>query len=374
METRKPLAATLLIILTALLPGRGLAYDDKTTHPALTQEMVRFFNHHYPELAIESDDAGLLIQGSIDEDKELRFFHHFYDPVHERGLKGRWSSSAEWIDDGYGQTEIENEGRRRARQPTVGQGEAESNYSWERALYDYAHGDREHALLALGHALHLLEDASVPDHTRNDAHDPYIGKESPYEHFTMRYTPATITTARDLLEEGAQPIMFDTPQAFIRDMAKYSNGNFFSRDTIFGEDYSAPVVAQIREIELSDRLLHSFLIDKNNELLVEVERSAIKTRSPAAMSTTYILDDVDNLILTSYFSRLSREAVRQGAGMIKLFLEEAEEERETGRLIDKYAPPKREASRFDWLFDIFKNAPRASMGVASVYTVFTAKW
>ena len=38
-------------------------------------------------------------------------------------------------------------------------------------------GDKAYGLEALGHVLHLLEDATVPDHTRNDPHPPFLEQE-----------------------------------------------------------------------------------------------------------------------------------------------------------------------------------------------------
>lgn len=52
------------------------AYDDATTHRALTQEIVKFFNIHYPQSVISSEDAELMIQGSKDEDVFGRWMRH----------------------------------------------------------------------------------------------------------------------------------------------------------------------------------------------------------------------------------------------------------------------------------------------------------
>src|SRR3989338_205672 len=69
-----------------VLPFFTFGYDDKTTHPALTQEIVKFFNASYPEKQINNTDAEKIIQGSIDEDTQTRWLYHFYDPVYNRGL------------------------------------------------------------------------------------------------------------------------------------------------------------------------------------------------------------------------------------------------------------------------------------------------
>src|SRR3989338_3758951 len=99
-----------------VLPFFVLAYDDKTAHPALTQEVVRLFNEEFQDLKISEEEKELVIQGSIDEDSGIRWMHHFYDPVYNRGLvledetfpkdpnlaivasgaKSQWTSSKEW--------------------------------------------------------------------------------------------------------------------------------------------------------------------------------------------------------------------------------------------------------------------------------------
>ena len=77
---------TLLVMTFLAAPVFSSAYDDKTTHPALTQEIVKFFNRYFPGLALNDAERMLIMQGSIDEDDGVRFMHHFYDPVFNRGL------------------------------------------------------------------------------------------------------------------------------------------------------------------------------------------------------------------------------------------------------------------------------------------------
>ncbi len=106
-------------------------------------------------------------------------------------------------------------------------------------------------LQALGHTLHLVQDASVPAHTRNDLH----GLFEPYEKWTNK-------NREDLLydEEGLEPWTYwsqhadiHTPDVFIdtnqldnndtapisgsdQGIAEYSHANFMSEDTIFTFD------------------------------------------------------------------------------------------------------------------------------------------
>ena len=89
MENYRFIKFTTYIVLVGsilLNPLFLFAYSDKTTHPALTQEIVEFFNLHYPQLQLSNEEKELLIKGSIDEDVAVRPMNHFYDPVYDRGL------------------------------------------------------------------------------------------------------------------------------------------------------------------------------------------------------------------------------------------------------------------------------------------------
>lgn len=78
------LGGMLLTILA--VPSFIFAYDDTTTHPALTDEIVDHFNRFYPNKALSVSQKELVKSGSIEEDEELRYFRHFYDPIYNRGL------------------------------------------------------------------------------------------------------------------------------------------------------------------------------------------------------------------------------------------------------------------------------------------------
>ena len=76
----------LLVALLLATPFFVRSYDDHTTHPALTAEIIKLYNLKFPEKNIASVDAEHIIQGSIDEDAGARALYHVYDPVHNRGL------------------------------------------------------------------------------------------------------------------------------------------------------------------------------------------------------------------------------------------------------------------------------------------------
>ncbi|OGH80891.1 MAG: hypothetical protein A3I29_00625 [Candidatus Magasanikbacteria bacterium RIFCSPLOWO2_02_FULL_44_11] len=186
MENKRNIKFVLLFIWGGtlfVLPFFTFGYDDKTTHPALTQEIVKFFNASFPEKQILSADAEKIIQGSIDEDAETRWLYHFYDPVYNRGLvleddafpkdpnlalvasgaRSEWESSKVWGTNSELQSGLmENLSAGIFTEYFSG----DEDYSWDRAIYEYAWEDKNRGLSSLGHVLHLIEDASVPDHTR----------------------------------------------------------------------------------------------------------------------------------------------------------------------------------------------------------------
>ena len=85
--------------------------------------------------------------------------NHFYDPIHNVGLKSSYDTAKKWAGNASNQASY-----------------SKGDQTWQRAIDYYQKGDKEKAMIALGHILHLMEDMTVPAHTRDDAHpegDPY---------------------------------------------------------------------------------------------------------------------------------------------------------------------------------------------------------
>ena len=57
-------------------------YDDKTTHPALADEIVDFYNLSFDN-KLTNEEKEWIVQGSIDEDTPPRWINHFYDPIYK---------------------------------------------------------------------------------------------------------------------------------------------------------------------------------------------------------------------------------------------------------------------------------------------------
>lgn len=327
-------------------PFFGYAYDDTTTHAALTQEIVKFFNQSYAEKALNQDELELVVKGSIDEDKGIRWMHHFYDPVYDRGLvledsrfpdnphlavvlagaRSQWESAKTWALDSSLQSGI-------AKSLFGGiftqNFSGKEDFSWERAIYEYAWDDKKYGLRALGHVLHLLEDSSVPDHTRNDPHPNIHDFGSPYENWAKKFDRKTIEI--DLKDK--KPVALSSIDEYFNSIANYSNNNFFSRDTILTSEYAYPKIYEERTELLSNGIAYKFGYYKNSYgeayKLVKIDKEIGKN------NINYTLKDTDDSILSSYWSLLSKQAVLHGAGAIKLFFDEVEKEKQSKILYHK---------------------------------------
>lgn len=198
------------------------AYNQEFTHPALTDEIVDFYNLSFPSNKLSAEDKKWLIQGSIDEDIGERPLFHFYDPVYNRGIV--FLSSKEWALKDHAQADYYN--RQLAGLISVTNTESNADYSYDRAVQDYARGDRKRAMTAFGHTLHLLEDAGIPDHTRNDPHPPYFDEAfhqaSPYESEMAKWSPNNFQIARALFLRREKPVALSNMASYFDRTANYS--------------------------------------------------------------------------------------------------------------------------------------------------------
>lgn len=316
METGKFIKIFFLTLVgTLAVPIFVSAYSDATTHPALTQEAIKLFNNSYPDLKISDADKNLMERGSVEEDAAPKWMSHFYDPIYNRGLWANDSSkvySQKWVTLGPGEAHV---------RPLSLNGQ----YTWQRAIYDYTYGDKKYAATALGHILHLIEDAAVPDHTRNDAHPPLFDQASPYEGWAAQFNKSNINVADAMITKKESPIILNSLDEHFDELASYSNKNFFSRDTILSENYDDPQPSGIKTI-----LDRNFL---TKDKIVLAERIVSLNVETQDYEYIYFLQDTDHLVVSSYWSHLAPQAVKHAAGVIKLFFDEVEKEKQTGVLL-----------------------------------------
>ncbi|MFA6094481.1 MAG: right-handed parallel beta-helix repeat-containing protein [Candidatus Paceibacterota bacterium] len=276
------------------------AYHSGTTHPGITEQGIEFYNLQSITDKIHDSEKRLIIQGSVDEDAGIRALNHFYDPRGEIGFNN-YRSAKDWGTDGV---LVANE------------------FSWPKAIQYYAEGNDNKAFLSLGHVLHLIQDMTVPEHTRNDPHKGdgasglYTG-DSPYENWARRKDGSALTgTAKEYVDRRYEPITFSDISEYFEYLADYSNKNFFSADTIDNSEnyFENP------EIENSDGSV-IYGVDGLDNQKYEILNTKI---SLDGVRTYYFSDSV----LSSYFDRLSKQAVLASAGVIELFLKEAKAARE----------------------------------------------
>ena len=78
----------IIVILAGLLFSNPiLAYDDKTTHPALTDAIVDFYNL-FSAQKLTFEQKEWIVQGAMSEDTPPRWINHFYDPIYKVGWSG----------------------------------------------------------------------------------------------------------------------------------------------------------------------------------------------------------------------------------------------------------------------------------------------
>lgn len=319
--------------LLLVLPGAAFAYDDATTHPALTGLIVDFYNAAYGN-PITAQERQWIMEGSVLEDTAPRWINHFYDPVRKVGWSGDRAgglyaslvrtfsflalsaekpfAAIDWVNAPLIQQEYRF---------------YEGDRTWSKALEYYADGNEEQAYKTLGYILHLLEDMSVPDHTRDDTHAPLkevAGDEgSPYEEYLVKYDPRSIGALRiveALTQKKAAPVAKQSIQDYLGSLAEYSNRYFFSKDTINDSKYQNPkIIKEDRDF--------AYGIDEESQEFPLVGIDLQRDQDAQSTSKEYKIKD-RNLyypILDAYFSRLSRQVVLHGAGAIALFEEKAKE-------------------------------------------------
>jgi hypothetical protein len=206
---------------------------------------------------------GWIAEGGVREDDWLRFLRHFHDPLRPWDIAGldvvvsRHDSSVRWM-----------------QEPNQGDFDTGGFWSWRdaRRLYYEAlvepNPDRREALWAdmfraLGQVMHLVVDASVPEHTRNDMH-PLGGltATSSYEYwvsdqhptpaledmFVARFLSAPIGFVPTILQlppPPGEPIA-DVPVSRLIDADIYDGTN--PRATASAVDPRMPVPAGLAEI------------------------------------------------------------------------------------------------------------------------------
>ena len=304
-------------IAVAIMPMQVGAYGVET-HAAITMEIARFYNQFYPEHAFTQLEMRVLASGAIDEDDGTRPLNHFYDPIHKTGLTylGQHMPSKSWVQDSVAQAGIVNNALALVLSPDDYNS---TDFTWRRAIEDYARGKTERGLEGLGHVLHLVEDLTVPAHVRNDAHPPKdsfgerIGDDDPYELWSHKFNTKNINILVHL--GGKRPISgLGSLNKYFDELATYTNMNFFSKDTINFEGFGLPELQSLK-IENNGKL--NFYRNGDGAIV------AVGAASPVKDLDIRMTTDEER-VSQSTWDRLSPRAVQYGAGVVDLFFSEVE--------------------------------------------------
>lgn len=317
------------------IPLNALAYNNITTHPALTSEMVKLHNN-FSEKKINNEEKQWIMDGSSEEDVPVtRTLNHFYDPIYQTGLSGDINaeeltpfikilkpmilSAKDWAQDSYAQATFLAEAYKNAAlnpyaQSTKSAVEILTTHTWEKAINSYINGDKQEAFRNLGHVLHLIEDMAVPAHVRNDHHM----RGDAYESWTAQFGLNNTDVVSQL--SGRRPLKFNSLNQYFDYLATYTNTHFYSQDTIgIQEGYNQPEWNYLNTKNIGNFLYSIYQDDFGEYLLVKR-----KVENSLMITTKNSISINDELIHSDYWSHLSKQAVLTGAGVIDLFFQEVE--------------------------------------------------
>lgn len=319
------------IILLCIKPQNSLGYDTPFSHPKLVEETINFFNMNYPLFAIAPLYKPFILAGSIDEDKEglingipLRSFNHFYDPVNKKGLddptvlwlyklfvKDKPVDSITWATSQSLQSNPVH--HIQTGYPSLDG----ADFSWDTAIEKANNKEKLYAFKSIGHLLHLLQDLTVPAHTRNEPHPDGDFYEIWVEEFLKT---AKLDTSDVLKRSEASPPLFNSLHEYFHSIAEYTNKHFLTMDSI--DKYHLPVIdsnnVHIEEKENGDRVKYIYSEDETSQAYKLAAISYPKLAKYLSPKRNYYLDDS---CIMDYFTLLSHKAVLYGAGLMRLFFD-----------------------------------------------------
>ena len=282
--------------LNLALPRQVFCYDTDIAHPGIAELAVKLYNKNNTN-KVSVEQMSWIKQGAVDEDTPTRWTNHFYDPIYNRGLwLGNQHDSAKvWAKNPVGQQEF-----------SVG------DNSWQRAINDFQASKYEQAYKELGHNIHLVSDMLVPAHTRDSIH---VLPPDSYEQYVKNNWDAVKPDVKNISDQYS---IKNKLEDIFDEAAKYSNGSFYSDNTIEKQKYKINVIENYIPIKTSDGdkfIAQNKVIDKLNNLYI-------------TDSYDWNLDGKkivnDSVILSSYASHLLPKAVGYSANTIKLFLDETQ--------------------------------------------------
>jgi len=309
---------SIFIILVLFFAWQVFGYDNLKTHPLLSGSAAEIYNQG-ASLKLTDLQKSWIIKGSIGEDTDPRYINHFYDPVTGSGLNG-YDQEGNLIFKVQGQS---------ARAWAKDQNRAATgDYSESAILKNYQDGNLTRAYQGIGHIIHLIQDMSVPAHTRND---PHAGGD-PYENWAKIY--GTINPAKlPFLSVNNLDQTFDQ-------MANYSNNNFFSKDTI----NTSNIKSYKTESLVNDNKKKIYFLNNINGVNYKL---CYTVGANWILSKCYI--DDDSKVHQDYWSMLYPKAVGYSAGVIDYFVKQFEQIDKSKKEQEKISALSKLKNFFAWL-------------------------
>ena len=321
----------LCVVASFALFNFALAYDSQTTHPNLTDITVELYNLKGLNKILQSEKYWIK-KGSMDEDKGMRCVNHFYDPVYNRtwkmgGIEGLIPevTSKIWVNDQSRQSSYDVAFLASLKIMSRSYLESNANQTYNMAIYEYLKGNKKDAFYTLGHVLHLLQDLTSVPHTRADAH---MGQndQSSYE---ISSTYKTVDDFKNLYEKFKtyQIIKRSSVEDYFYNVALYTNNNFYSEDTIMSYEYNKPEVFQSSAVNFvnGSDLYYVLGWDKEEQNVYRLAKKIGRDWKASNFLNKYEINDP--LVFEDYWSRLSKKAVLEGAGLVDLFFKDVERKR-----------------------------------------------
>lgn len=346
----------LIIIFLIFFAGKASSLE-KATHEFINENVAKqnwFDSHLKTNLGLKDGIKELLNGKQIlkwladggrteDEPAYSRSLNHFHDPLkswNSAGFKGTFKSSVIWAQD----------------QGWVGS-QFGGDWSWKKARNSFYKGltgssktERDTNLAdvfrAIGQVMHLVEDASVPAHVRNDTHvylEPFgikIGKFH-YEawveknHGNLNLNPLSFDKSiLSLTPESSAPIpianIIDTNQyksdgsnpnvtiGSIIGLSEFTNANFFSEGTIF-KNYPHP-----RKENTTAKLVEQYAKDGKTDKVWYIQGYTSQRLAAYSYLNKWLLPDkweynLDGFVYGDYASQLIPRAVGYSAGLLNYF-------------------------------------------------------
>ena len=253
-------------------------------------------------------------------------YSHFYNPItNTSGVGSVFPSAYDWAND------------------------PNNPWSWQKARDNLYNGltraaktDREKALgdsfKAIGHVMHLMEDMSVPAHTRGDLHAMFpfnvllgVGKDN-YESYTdglqgsLNYTLMPFPYWNESTASGAPRQLWDLDSydVFGNDrigLAEYTNANFFSDGTIF-DDFTFPAwasVVEYEDIEATTGKVRTYLKKTADGELIDHLAAGRWYYKYLSSDLKRLGLTLDGNVCSDYANKLLPRAVGYSAGLLSYF-------------------------------------------------------